>query len=135
MVEMRWKKINAKIFFIIGIIICAMALIIGFVIYFLSGLFYTHNLLIKNPHNFEPYSIESVDKMYLLKTKKLNENTGTYATFDIESVNEGKVIYECPDKYRTFDLKSINWDSLNVVVVSGDVGTITYKFAEGQWIK
>ncbi len=94
---------------------------------------YYHNKIVDDGHNYMPYSVASEDCRYLLRTKKLVEETGTYATFTIEEVNEQKIVFECTDKYRTRDLHLIKWDSLNVVVYSSDVGTIVYQFNDGTW--
>jgi hypothetical protein len=48
-------------------------------------------------------------------------------------VHIGKFDDMCPDYYRVFDLKSIEWDSLDVIAISGDVGTIKYIHNNGSW--
>ena len=92
----------------------------------------THKQIIDGRKSYEPQSIFSEDGQFLLITEKVEESTGTYATFRIEDVNRQETIFECPNKYRTWDLKSIKWKSFDVVVDSSDVGTITYKYNSGN---
>ena len=94
-----------------------------------------HKAIINGSRAYEPYSIASDDGRYLLETILLDESTGTHTSFIIKSMLEQNVVFECSDQYRTRDLKSISWESLNVVVITGDVGTIKYNFFDGNWVK
>jgi hypothetical protein len=131
-VDYNMSKNKIKIALIIIAIVCVLLLCC---LAFYHILFSVHKGIIDEGRNYEPYSVVSKDGEFLLKTKKVVDETGTYATFIIETVDEKEILFECPEKYRTYDLKSIEWDSLNIIVDSSDVGTITYKFVNNTWEK
>ena len=121
-------------------------LFIGLLIVLLcaAGIFYflifpaiMHQMIIESSKNYQPETLISFDGRFSMQTLKYEEETGTYAGFAIDSCSTGERLFLCPDKYRTMDLKSISWegDSYTVTVVSGDVGTFYYCFAENTWIK
>ena len=95
-------------------------------------IFSAQNFFLKGGESFQVCEIFSENQQFILKTEKIIDNTGTYVSFLIKDVYDN-VLYECPDKFRIMDLKYIKWDSLNVVVESGDVGTITYLYNNGKW--
>ena len=113
------------------IVLCAVC-----VIYFIMP-FIAHMNILQVARNYQPEAFVSFDNKYILRTVKYKDETGTYASFNIESYETGDSIYSCPDKYRTMDLKSILWaDGLYTVTIkSGDVGTIYYSYVDGIWIK
>ena len=125
---------NLKVIIITVVSFCIVAMVVVLVInfYWLNS---AQKKIVENGHDYEPYSATSADGKYLLKTNRLYEKTGAYVTFVIEIVDSQKVVFQCSDRYRAYDLKSITWDSLNVIVVSGDVGTITYRFTGDSWTK
>ena len=91
-----------------------------------------HQGIIEQSKSYEPETIFSFDNKYAMQTLKYEDETGIYASFIIELCDTGEQIFLCPDKYRTMDLKSITWadESYNIIVVSGDVGTINYCFVD-----
>ena len=86
-----------------------------------------YKAIIEAAYAYEPYSLVSADGAYTLQTERIDEDTGVYLSFFI-TLNNGSLVFRCPDKYRAMDLKSITWseDSREVVVVSSDVGTYRY---------
>lgn len=123
-----------KKFFIILIpIVCGLLL----VSYFYILPLFIHQSIIENAHEYKPYSVGSFDGKYILQTEKKEESTGVYATFHIVMKETNENVFNCSDNFRTMDLKSISWgeNSLNVIVESGDVGTIKYAFNKNKWIK
>jgi len=98
-------------------------------------LFSAHSAIIQASHEYEPYSTVSPDGAYVLVVEVVDGGDVTEATFHIETAGTGSVVYECAEAYRTMDLKSIEWDAMDVVVDSGDVGVITYGFQDGSWEK
>jgi hypothetical protein len=97
--------------------------------------FVAHREIIENAHSYEPTSILSSDERFILKTERIEDESRIYVSFSV--LLNAKEIYRCPDKYRTMDLKSIDWDSdsYNVIVQSGDVGTIVYYYQNNNWGK
>ena len=125
------KKVN--VLRIVVIIIIAVSITVIALFHFILA--DSYKSIIEAAHNFPSSSTISSDGKYLLETIVLTEESGTYATFIIETGDGQSVIFECQEKYRTLDLKYIEWDSLNnVVVESADVGTITYKFENEKWV-
>lgn len=120
---------------IIAVIVCVVA--IAAAVFYMMPLIIAQSAIRDVAHSYEPVSSESPDGNYMLKTEKHEDSTVVFATFTIESTADGTVIFRCYDKYRTMDLKSILFDadSNDVYVVSGDVGTIQYKFSNGGWLK
>jgi len=124
---------NIKVFIIIGAIVFSIALVC-LVCYFII-LFSAQKRITDGSRDYTPVEIVSDDGKFILKINKETGATGTFVSFNIETTEDKKLIYECPDKYRAYDLKSIKWDSRNVLVVSSDVGTITYHFINDTWVK
>jgi len=99
--------------------------------------FAEHQGIINEARNYQTETLVSFDNKYTLQTLKYEEETGTYASFAIESRDTGERLFICPDKYRTMDLKSISWEdgSYTVAIKSGDVGTMYYCNVNGLWVK
>ena len=112
-------------------IVLIIAILVGIAYYVIPLL--VHKEIIDNSKMFKPYSVTSEDGHYILLTEKIERITGTYATFNIISVDDNEIVYKCPNDYRTMDLKSIDWDKLDVVVESSDVGKILYEYKDGKW--
>ena len=79
----------------------------------------------KNDFVLKPYEIfdESLDMEFI--------------SFKICKKLSGEEIFICPDRYRSYDLHYIRFagDSYDVIVSSGDVGDIVYKYEDGAWQK
>ena len=92
--------------------------------------------LVETVKSYQPETLVSFDNKFLLHTLKYEEDSGTYASFIIESSATGKNVFLCPEKYRTMDLKSISWDdeSYTVTVVSSDTGTTFFCFVDTTWV-
>lgn len=105
--------------------------------YFFILPFVLHQSIVKEAHDFQPQSVFSFDMKYTLQIKKIEDDTGVYATFSVELNDTREEIFSCQDRYRTMDLKSISWGdtALDILVVSGDVGSILYQFDNGAWEK
>ena len=87
---------------------------------------------------YQPYSDVCADGKYILQTEKFEDETSVYASFVIRSANSETVLFRCYDRYRTMDLKTIVWETgtNNVLVHSGDVGTIRYvNQSTGGWVR
>jgi hypothetical protein len=56
-------------------------------------------------------------------------------TFIVVDANDNSMIYKCEKSWRVFDFKNVYFqeDSFDIIVETGDVGTITYKFNSGTW--
>lgn len=122
-------KARRKHAIIIAALLCLLAVLFVVVLFYLFPLLSLHINNIVESHEYTPHSIASYDEKYLLTTQKITEGeTGTFATFIITDAETERVLFECPDRYRTIDLKFIDWDedSYNIVVISGDVGTVRY---------
>ena len=68
---------------------------------------------------------------FVLKTKETVFNDGLRAvTFYVENT-DGKCVYECGDAWRLWDFKGVHFQtgSDNIIVESGDVGTVMYKYS------
>ena len=115
-----------RLLIIIPIAVSALAIMVFFFILLL-----THGKIIEQAKDYEPCSIASFDEAYFLNTQKvIDDKTGTYVNSNIIETETKAVLFECPDRYRAVDLKSIDWDrdTYDVIVVSGDVGTVVYKY-------
>jgi hypothetical protein len=104
-------------------------------LYYFYTLFAVQNEVVKEAHNYKSTSITKTP--YILETVKKEDSSGVYATFIIKNEDTDSIVFECSDIFRTMDLKTINWaeTSYNIIVVSGDVGTILYDFTDGTWAK
>ena len=113
----------AVVFFVfIALVIC----------FYKNVIVLTHVSIIEGGENFQTEETFSENQQFVLKTEKLEDNTGTYVSFIIKDF-DGNTVYICPNKFRARDLKYIKWDSLNVVVKSGDIGIVTYIYENGNW--
>lgn len=113
----------AVVFFVfIALVIC----------FYKNVIVLTHVSIIEGGENFQTEETFSENQQFVLKTEKLEDNTGTYVSFIIKDF-DGNTVYICPNKFRARDLKYIKWDSLNVVVKSGDIGIVTYIYDNGNW--
>jgi len=119
------------LFIALLIILCAIG------VYYFIVPFIAHRGIINEARDYRTEALISFDDKYILQTLKFEEETGTYASFTVESRDTGEKLFTCPDKYRTTDLKSISWEdgSLTVVIKSSDVGTIHYFYVDGLWVK
>ena len=90
-----------------------------------------HSEIVEQSRAYEGATILSYDEGYILQTERIDDESGVYASFSVLLATTNEVLYICPDKFRTSDLKGIDWDgaSYNVIVSSGDVGTLIYPFA------
>lgn len=89
--------------------------------------------------NYVEYSESNDD--FVLKTKEVVYDDGLRAvTFYVEDA-DGKRVYECGDAWRLWDFKGVHFQtgSNNIIVESGDVGTVMYKYClsdgVGVWEK
>lgn len=89
--------------------------------------------------NYVEYSESNDD--FVLKTKEVVYDDGLRAvTFYVEDA-DGKRVYECGDAWRLWDFKGVHFQtgSNNIIVESGDVGTVMYKYrlsdGVGVWEK
>ena len=114
---------------IIGTITVIIAVTV-LLVYFLLP-FSIHSEIIEQSRAYEEATLFSVDERYILHTERIDDESGVFASFSVLLAATNEILYICPDKYRTIDLKGIDWDgaSHNVIVSSGDVGTIIYPFA------
>jgi len=112
-------------------------LMIAVCFYFFILPFMVHQNIVEESHSYQPQSILSFDRKYVLQTHRIEDNTGIYATFSVELNDTQEEIFSCSDRYRTMDLKSISWGdtTLDIIVVSGDVGSISYQFVYDTWEK
>ncbi len=76
-----------------------------------------------------------------MKTKEVVYDDGLRAvTFYVEDA-DGKRVYECGDAWRLWDFKGVHFQtgSNNIIVESGDIGTVMYKYrlsdGVGVWEK
>ena len=88
----------------------------------------------------EKYASYSVEKQpYTLITQIVTVDEMEFVSFRVLDNTKNEIVFAPDDvqsKWRTMDLKSIAFDeeSYDIVVLSGDVGRITYKFQEnGTW--
>ena len=97
----------------------------------LAGYYYVqwfHNTYIVNAP-YTQYSESNGD--FVLKTKEIVCDDGKKAvTYYVENT-EGKCIYECDSAWRLWDFKGAHFQtgSNNIIVESGDVGTVIYKYS------
>lgn len=105
--------------------------------YFYISPILMHQTVIENAHKYKPYYVESFDGKYVLQTEKIEDNTGVYASFHIAIKETNEIVFKSNENYRTMDLKTISWseNSLNVIVESGDVGSIIYLYDDNKWLK
>jgi hypothetical protein len=91
--------------------------------------------IISAAHDYQPVSITK--KLYILETVKTEDTSGVYASFVIIDEVGQAVVFECKESYRTMDLKSIDWaeTGYDIIVGSGDVGTVRYAYVDGTWAK
>lgn len=89
--------------------------------------------------NYVEYSESNYD--FVLKTKEVVYDDGLRAvTFYVEDA-DGKRVYECGDAWRLWDFKGVHFQtgSNNIIVESGDIGTVMYKYrlsdGAGVWEK
>lgn len=89
--------------------------------------------------NYVEYSESNDD--FVLKTKEVVYDDGLRAvTFYVEDA-DGKRVYECGDAWRLWDFKGVHFQtgSNNIIVESGDIGTVMYKYrlsdSVGVWEK
>ena len=80
-------------------------------------------------------SVSTEDGLFLLVVFPVDDPTGLHVGFEIESIEVHGVVFQCPDTFRAMDLKFIEWDRLDVVVKSGDVGTIVYAHTGDTWVR
>ena len=96
-------------------------------------LYNANNIVINsNYYTYEEY-VKSDNGEYLLHVKKQDENN--LISFEIVSSKSKNILYVCTDEYRVYDLKSISWSGNDIIVVSGDIGTIVYSFMDELWVK
>lgn len=122
----------------LGLVLAIISIITIIVFWYLyNPIFYAHDAIIKQSHLFETQSLTSFDNKYVLETYLIEDNTGAYASFFVRASDNEDKIYSCNEKYRTMDLKSISWDdsTLDILVKSGDVGNVSYKFTNNTWEK
>lgn len=100
-----------------------------------ANVFLSHLHIIESGKNYKEEAISSNDDKFTLYTKVFDEDNMTYISFYIEESAENKVVFLCEDKYRAYDFKGVEWDNLNVVVNSGDVGSVEYFYENGAWGK
>lgn len=124
-----YKKVYSIVLFL------AFVIIFLCMVKFYDNIFQTHQSIIKHSEAYEENHITSDDERYILNTQKIEESNVTYITFCIVKAENGKIVFDCPDKFRTYDLKSISWDSQDVVVKSSDIGTVKYIYVDGNWKK
>lgn len=124
---------NKKRRFILLGVIAVIILALGTVIYFHTVLS-VHLGLIESTHNYQVVLIAK--EPYVLETVKKERKDGVYASFFVRDKNRGKEIFTCDQDFRTWDLKSIDWDQegYDIIVQSGDVGTLRYHFSGDTWI-
>lgn len=89
--------------------------------------------------NYVEYSESNDD--FVLKTKEVVYDDGLRTvTFYVEDA-DGKRVYECGDAWRLWDFKGVHFQtgSNNIIVESGDIGTVMYKYClsdgAGVWEK
>ena len=88
---------------------------------------WSHYTFIVNA-NYVEYSESNDD--FVLKTKEVVYDDGLRAvTFYVEDT-DGKRVYECGDAWRLWDFKGVHFQtgSNNIIVESGDIGTVMYKY-------
>jgi hypothetical protein len=124
-----------KRYLLIGLPII-LSCIIG-VFYFIVFPFIVHLQIVEESRNYQFEALVSYDSKYTLQALKHEDENGFYASFFITLHDTDEKVFQSSDIYRTRDLKSIKWDneSHNVIVLSGDVGTIYYYFVDNTWIK
>jgi hypothetical protein len=103
---------------------------------FLSMLM-VHAIIIENGHKYQPQIITSYDQKYAIETERSEDESGVYASFQVVLTESEEILFDCSERYRTFDLKGIYWDveTYDIIVDSGDVGTIVYNYSGGSWKK
>ncbi|MBE7064298.1 MAG: hypothetical protein E7384_00565 [Ruminococcaceae bacterium] len=60
-----------------------------------------------------------------------------FVSFKICEKSSGEEMFICQDRYRSYDLHSVSFagDSCDIIVSSGDVGDIVYKYEYESWQK
>ena len=122
---MKNKNIKYFIFLIVLFIFI-------WVFYKIDKLLYDANNTINDSSYMYNEYTKSDDNKYLLHIKNDENN---YVSFEIILSEDNRILYMCDDVYRAYDLKSISWSNNDIIIVSGDVGTIVYKYKNGTWIK
>ncbi len=85
--------------------------------------------------NYPEQTFLSDNGDFMLCTHSVSEDDTNYVTFYIKEVSDDNIVFQCEDKYRAYDLKGVEWDNMNVVVKSGDVGEVMYLYEDGAWTK
>lgn len=113
-----------------------MLLSLAGILYFFIFPFIIHLKIVEQSRNYLLEISNSFDNKYTLQTLTYADETGTYMSFFIELYDTGERVFACSEKYRTRDLKSIAWNDelYDITVISGEVGTINYIFADDRWI-
>lgn len=116
-----------------AIILCLALAILAVPIYFYATIYLAHSNMIEAGQSYPEEKFVSDSGEYVLCTQIIDDTEITNVTFRIENAEDETIIFSCPDKYRAYDLKAIEWDDLDVIVRSGDVGTYRYTFSDGSW--
>lgn len=124
--KLRYLFIGGSIIFAIAI--CFYLFILPFMV---------HQSIIEESHAYQPQTIISSDGEYVLKTHRIEDSTGIYASFSVILMDTQEEIFTCQARYRTMDLKSISWDDAthDIIIKSGDIGSISYRFVNNTWEK
>ncbi len=118
-----------------GVFVNVFVILATVTIFLSSQIYNVHQAIIETSHSYEPMTMNSKDGSYILQTERYEDESGVYASFIIMTQDTRNIVFECPDRYRTMDLKGIYWgdEEYSVVVESGDVGTIIYRYQDNSW--
>ena len=116
------------------IIALSIAAIVGFALIY-GGMFHAMRDVVEGGENCSEEEILSENGEYLLCISHEDSEGTASMSFDIKDAEDGTMLYTCPDAYRAYDLKGIEWDGIDVIVKSADVGTYRYVYSDGSWNK
>jgi len=123
----------SKKILIVSIIVLLIAVVVG------AG-FYVSLVLFNDDMTDSSYKcVETEKDNFVLSPYEIydSESDMKFNSFVVKSKDSNTEIFSCPDKYRSYDLHSICFaeDSCDIIVSSGDVGDIVYKYEDGIWQK
>ena len=120
-------------------IVILLSIVLSAVLIVALGFYVCLVLVNKDIVNTSYVCIEEEKDGFLLKTYEIydEEFKMNFNSFTIYDKNSQKELFVCPDKFRSYDLHSIGFDkySYDVIVATGDMGDIIYKYNDGVWEK